>query len=161
MEFERTPDAAAPAEVMAPENRLLNSSFLWLAVLLVMGLVVPFIPVPNQAFALFGAVTLTASYVLAIVLFVAHLTRLKIVPTKLLAGALVGVAAWAMLQFVIAPAVFGPIFANMRATQARPAGNDLLMMIGLRTLTDLVLLCTAVCAGGLVARLVRTPNMLG
>ncbi|HVF11407.1 MAG TPA: hypothetical protein VNA16_11415 [Abditibacteriaceae bacterium] len=162
-EFEKSPDPIqAESEVVAASpSRPSDLPLFWLICLLVMGLIAPFIPVPNQAFALVGAVVLTASYVLAVVLFVAHLTRLKIAPTKLLVGAVVGVAAWAVLQFVIAPAVFGPIFANMRATQARPAGNDLMMMIGLRTLTDLVLLCTAVCAGGLVARLVRTPNMLG
>src|SRR5687768_13475047 len=89
------------------------------------------------------------------------MTRLRLAPIKVITGLLVGVALWAALEFVIAPALLEPIFDHFRATRTRPSGNALLLIIGLSTLTDLVLLTTAMFAGSLVARLIQTPNMLG
>src|SRR5688500_7914651 len=100
-DFEKASDATggAAAPTDTEDKGLTSSPLFWFVVLLGLGLVVPFIPVPNRATALAAAALLTIVYVLAAVHFAAHLTRLQLAPTKLITGLVLSGVVWVVLQF--------------------------------------------------------------
>ena len=138
-----------------------NSRWPWLAVLFALGLVVPFLPVPNLAVAIAGAVVLVAVYVFALVQFVAQTTRLRLSSGYLTMWFGISLAWWIALTFGLIPQVIEPFNDALRAHGGQPFTSQLMIARTVRTLADLALLCAAVLGGSLIAPLIKTPNMLG
>ncbi len=165
-------EIAAPSEIATPEETPRSSApsasaafpitfspLFWLVLLLAMGLLVPFVPVPNRGAAIFGAVLLTVIYVVAVVLLAAHLTRLRLPLRDTLGWLALVVTLWGVLQFWVSPIV-GELFGALAAEGARPSGAQTLLLVATIALGDVGLLCMAVLGGSLVARLITAPNML-
>ena len=140
--------------------RGVESPWLWLAVLFALNVAVPFLPVPNRWVALGGALTVMALHVTAIVLFSAHATRLQLPAARqavLLAACL---ALWACSLWGVKP-LLESIFRAADAAKTTPS----LWLRGIGTINysarPLALLGASVFGGALVARLIKSPNMLG
>jgi hypothetical protein len=143
-----------------------RSPFLWLAILLVLGVVLPFVPIKNIWAAHLGALALAAITVVVIVRFSSDATRNR-PPLGLHIALLLGaLALWWFFEFHVKGATVQPLQDAARAARAggialpRPAAGQLFPLFLARTLTDVLLLCSAVLGGSLVARLIREPNML-
>ena len=143
-----------------------RSPWLWLAILLALGIALPFVPIPNIWAARIAALTLAAIYVVVMVRFASDATRHKIPllrHTALLLGAL---AVWALFEFVLKGAVRQPLLDIANAARAaqqampRPSPSQLFPIVLVATLTDVLLLSSAVVGGALVARLIKEPSML-
>lgn len=156
----KTPDEARPVAAPASNDSITAAPLFWLGLLLAMGLLVPFVPVPNQVAAIFGAVLLTVIYVVAVVLLAAHLTRLQLPLRDTLTWLALTLVAWGALQFGALPIV-GELFGALRAEGTQPETAQLLLAVTARTLADIALLSAAMLGGSLVARLIKSPNMLG
>lgn len=154
----QTPHSSAP--VASAAFPITAAPLFWLALLLAMGLLVPFVPVPSRGAAIFGAVLLTVIYVVAVVLLAAHLTRLRLPLRDTLWWFALALAAWGALQFGALPIV-GELFGALRAEETQPETAQLLLAVTVRTLADIALLSAAMLGGSLVARLIKSPNMLG
>lgn len=133
-----TEETGAPS---TPGATFTTSPLFWMLVLLTLDLVMPFVPVPNLLTAVIGALALTVTYVYAVVQFSSVTTRLPVIPLVL--GFIVGLALWFLLQTGL----------------EQPVARSLAFL--LYPIRNLALLSAAVCGGGLVARLIKFPNMLG
>jgi hypothetical protein len=153
-----TPDEQGSA---APADRgVWWQPLAWLALLLLLGISMPFVPVPNRAVAALGALLLTVVYVVAVVQFIVSATRLRssiaiLVGTLVLAGGM-----WFLFDTTIVPQMADALRAARRATNGNPASGLIFLRNTARTLTDLLLLCAAFAGGSLVSKLITAPNML-
>ena len=151
-----------PAERDETRGRAVTGSpWLWLALLLIMGLVVPFVPVPSLEAAIIGAVVLTIIYVVVVVQFAAQTTRLQLPRNALVLWFVIALVWWVVLEWVMIERVLGPFNETMREVGAQPSLGQVLLGRTVRTLDNLALLCAAVLGGSLVARLITSPNMMG
>jgi hypothetical protein len=137
-----------------------QSPYLWLGILLLLSLATPFLPVPSLAAAVAGTILITVLYVVAVVQFAAHATRQQWPIGAQIGLLVVTLLLWAIMQYVTKPLLESMMRA---AAEAREDGPPLLRWLGLLnfTLRSLMLVCVGVFGGALVARLIKTPNMIG
>lgn len=169
-DFTATTPATTPAvdtptpvadEIAPPQEPVWNRShWLWLGVLLVLGLSVPFLPVPNKTVAFVGAIAFTILYVIAVVQFAALASRHEWPIPNLLAIAIFCGVLWGLTMQVVSPMI-GEMLLPVMKSGERLSSGQLLMAFSANTIQDLALLGTAVFGGSIVARLIKTPNMLG
>jgi hypothetical protein len=152
------PVSAAPEEPGA--QPVTDSPWFWLGVILALGLLVPFVPVPNRAVAVIGAVALTVVYVAAVVQFAAHVTRLQWPLAKVLIWLLLSVSLWAALQWVIGPALRNSLIVDLKAAKKPPSALQLAPLVAVSTIKDIALLSAAMMGGSLVARLIDIWGVL-
>jgi hypothetical protein len=140
---------------------ILRSPWLWLGVLAILGLTMPFVPVSSPALALEGAVAATIVHVIAAVLFAATATRR---PRETLRLAVLGALAlglWAALRFAIEPAILAAIADAIKDSGHDAQTSQIFAIVALETVVNLALMGAAVWGGAVVARLITAPNMLG
>jgi len=129
-----------------PERGAGANPLLWLAVLFAIGVAMPFVPVPNHAAALLGAVIVTVVYVVAVMGLIVGFTRLQLPPAKVAALFFGCLLLWAILGFVIQPQLGAPDAIFLRVIAA--------------TLRNLSLLGAASLLGVLVSKLITDANMM-
>jgi hypothetical protein len=151
---ETTTDARFPSGYYA-------SPIFWLLAFLILNLSVPFFNIPNKTTAIIGAVALTFAYVCVVVFFGVSVGLKKLPIVHLVAWGVLSLAVWFALDRWIGDVVARPIIDAARATRTRPGGAQLLQLIAVGTVTDMALMCIAVCFGNVAARMIKTPNMLG
>jgi hypothetical protein len=137
-----------------------ESPWLWLAVIFALFLLLPYAPLPSALAALILFIITTAAYVYAVVQVIALGTR-----TQLKLGIAVGAFAaclvlwWAMDKWGM-PAAFTPII-EARKAKLHPDSNAIFVVQLAQLVSDASLMGAAIFGGGLVARLIKAPNMLG
>ncbi|HEX8552579.1 MAG TPA: hypothetical protein VF681_13610 [Abditibacteriaceae bacterium] len=173
------PEAASEAVVPSPASPISTavdypagdeprpySPWLWLAILAILGIALPFVPIANLWAARLGALALAAIYVIVIVRFSSDATR-RAIPAAIHVAFLLGVLAlWWLFEFQLKGAVSAPLRAIFQAAREakqaspQPTPAQLLPIVLVGTLTDIFLLSAAVLGGSLVARLITEANML-
>jgi hypothetical protein len=139
---------------------------MWLGILLLLGVGLPFMPVPNIWVAGIGALALAAIYVFVIVRFASDATRVRWPAAKHVALLLTALVLWWVFDNYITRQAAAPLREIMQAARAQnqrpptPDASLLFPLILARTLTDIFLLSAAVLGGALVARRITEPNML-
>lgn len=109
---------------------------------------------------MFATSTLTIAYVYFVVQFAAQTTR-KQWPVKHLLLLLIGsLLLWAALQWVTKPALQSTLMAYAQTKQEAPFVWRMLGIVNM-TVRSLALVCVGVFGGAIVARLIKTPNMMG
>jgi hypothetical protein len=142
------------------DNSPRQSPWLWLGVLLLLGLATPYLPVFSLASAIAGTVIVTVLYVVAVVQFSAHATRYQWPIGGQIGLLVVTLLLWALMEFVTKPIL--QISLNT-AAETRVEPSPVLRALGLLnfTLRSVMLTCAGVFGGAIVARLIKTPNMMG
>jgi hypothetical protein len=130
-----------PEEQTAAKRPSWESPWPWLALLFALQLGSPYLPLPNATVAVAAFLLTTALYVIAVVQFIVQATRWNLKPLVLLAGTVGFLGLWWALD----------------SYGSAPGPKPLIV----RVLTDAALLGAAVLGGGLVAKLIKAPNMLG
>lgn len=151
-----------PAQPIAPppSSTLFDAPIFWLSALLVLGILSPLLPVPDFLTAVFATSTLTIAYVYFVVQFAAQTAR-KQWPIKHLLLLLIGsLLLWSALQWVTKPALQSTLMAYAQAKQEAPLNWRVLGIVNM-TVRSLMLVCAGVFGGAIVARLIKTPNMMG
>jgi hypothetical protein len=153
----------AYVEEESPEARqaITFSPVFWLGLLLTLGIVVPFLPAPNKMVAVAGTVLFTIVYVVAVVQFAAHSTRISLTVPKLLLWLGLSLALWAALQWLIVPAITAPLANAVAETKTRLSRAQLFPLMTAEALANIAFLAAAVAGGALVGKLIKSPNMLG
>lgn len=137
-----------------------------MAFLLLLGVTLPFVSVPNIATAVFASLALTAVYVFIIVRFVSDATRIRLSLVKHIALLLGAAALWWMFDTHLSPAigaqlrVFAQTAHPVAGVYPDPPASMLFNLFLVHTITDILLLSSAVLGGALVGRLIDEPNML-
>ena len=140
-----------------PEIDSYDRPALWLLALFVLSIATPFIPVPNFIAAQISGVLLTAIYVFFVMRLVNSLGSLRpSIPTAVV-WLIVGVALWALSEWVLRPILFN---AMRNAGQSVPPWLQLAGVLNF-TLRPLFLMLAAMSGGALLSHLVRYPNMVG
>ena len=137
-----------------------ESPWPWLAVLFVLQLGAPYVPLPNRAMAAFAFGLTTLFYVIGVVKFIALGTRYQLKPILLLAGVFWCIWLWWALDKFGVAAALAPLRAAAKAKQA-PAAHHIFLLQMVRVSADAALLGASIFGGSLVARLIKAPNMLG
>jgi hypothetical protein len=134
-----------------------NSPLFWLACLLVLKLVAPFVPIPNYSVAVITSALFTVAYVVTVVMFVAQLLRRPMTLVQRIALLAMALCLWSAFSFAAAP-LLGDAFkaANGQADATLRALANV-VSVG----TDVSLLCAAALGGSLVAQMISSPNLLG
>jgi hypothetical protein len=136
------------------------SPLFWLLLIVALGIIMPFVPVPNIVVAGIGAVVLTIVYVTAVVMFSALVTRrFRSVKVRVLLFAL-ALALWLAMQFLVQPSLVEHFIALRNAGTPLTTGQNLLRFFVV-TVTDASLLCAAIFGGSLVAGLIREASIVG
>lgn len=152
-----TPVAAAPA---APRGWW-ATPWLWLLGIIVLGIIAPFVPAHDEVVYTLGVAASTLIYVGFVIAFVVGATRLAIGLKERILFFGIALAWWIGLQFGAWPHFVEPFFQTLRAQGAAPTFAQNLILALLSTLMDASLLVAAVMGGSLIARIVKTPNMIG
>lgn len=139
------------------DARPFASPWFWLALLLVLKLVAPFVPIPNRATAFATSAFFTIFYVVAVVMFVAQTLRARLTIVQNIALLALALVVWSACSFV-APAF---LLGQFKAAHGNPSAGLRALANAVRVGTDIGLLCAATFGGGLVARLISSPNLLG
>jgi hypothetical protein len=143
-----------------PRPHSAASPLFWLLLIVALGILMPFVPVPNVAAAVIGAVVLTIAYVAAVVLFAALVTRrFPSIKERALLFAL-ALGLWLAMQFLVQP-VLVELFMALRNEGTPPSTTQNLLRFFVLTITDASLLCAAVFGGSLVATLIREASIVG
>lgn len=130
-----------------------ESPLLWLLVLIVLGLAMPFVPVPNPWAAVIGAVVITCVYTLCVVQLIVQFARLRLSPLVIAGLFVVCAVIWGATNFVVLEAVL--------PRRGSPVSlQQILLFTSVKTAVDISLLCTAALGGALLSRLISEPNML-
>lgn len=137
-----------------------ESPWPWLVLLFALQLGSPYLPLPNATFAAIAFVLTTALYVVGVVQFVVLGTRKSLHPALLASGVVACGLLWWVLDNYGTATAFKPIAEALKAKQ-KPDASAVFMLQSVRVLTDASLLGAAVLGGGLVAKLIKAPNMLG
>jgi hypothetical protein len=141
-------------------RRLLESPWLWLVLIFALFLLLPYAPLPNALSGVLLFIVTTGIYVYAVVQVIALGTRVQL---KLVVaiGAFVACLAlwWAMDKWGLA-AAFAPL-AEARKAKHRPDAGALIVMQLAQLTSDAALMGAAIFGGGIVARMIKAPNMLG
>ncbi|MBV9866811.1 MAG: hypothetical protein JO316_15760 [Abitibacteriaceae bacterium] len=138
-----------------------EAPWLWLVILFILNLALPFVPVPNLTLAIVGTIVLTILYVIIVVQFAAQVTRLQLPLGKLMPLFIASLALWAVLEWVVQPTVIKPLATAYHHTHVHATGLQRFPLTLTEAFTGLALLCTAVLGGSLISRIITTPNMLG
>jgi hypothetical protein len=149
-----------PAEQSAAKKTGRESPWPWLALLFALQLGSPYLPLPNATVAGIAFIATTALYVIGVVQFIVQATRWNLKPLILLAGTIGFLWLWWALDNYGFAAAARPIAEAMKAQQ-QPDASQVFVLQFVRVLTDAALLGAAVLGGGLVAKLIKAPNMLG
>jgi len=125
------------------------SPWFWLACLIVLKLVAPFVPVPNLALSLVTSIFFTFAYIIGVVMFVAQATRFSlsfVQRAALLGGTII---LWSVFSRMI-PLEGAPPLSPVKGTFLFAA-------------VDLLLLLCATFGGSLVGQLkqISSPNFVG
>lgn len=150
-----TPDS--PDDAQTP---FFFDPLLWISLAFVLGVALPFLPVPTLALAIVGAVVLTALYVTCIVFFAVSATRAQTSIETVAVLFTFSIALWALMQFWAMPKL-GALFFAIGMGNAQPTTLQWLLRVAASTLGDVALISAATLGGSLVARLIKSPNMLG
>ncbi|MDF2440273.1 MAG: hypothetical protein JWN98_1257 [Abditibacteriota bacterium] len=143
-----------------PSPSLFEAPLFWLSALLGLGVLSPLLPVPDFLTAVFATSTLTIAYVYFVVQFAVQATRRQWPVSRLLLLLVASLLLWAALQWITRPALQSTLMAYMQAKQEAPFGWRFLGIINM-TVRSLALVCVGVFGGAIVARLIKTPNMMG
>ncbi len=146
---------------IAPKSDVIRSPFLWLAIIVALGLTMPFVPAPSFALALSGAIAVTIAYVAAVVLFAASATQWPRRTWLLAALGIISLCAWAMLRYVVEPQMMVAFADAAKSTGRAPGAIQVFSIVALETAINLALMCAAIFGGAVIARLINSPNMLG
>jgi hypothetical protein len=130
-----------------------------LGLLLVLGLVMPFIPVATMWASVVGAVALTTISVIAVVQFAVQLTRRPLSRLAIWVAFALTLGLWALLDNIVLPRVGAPLWATLRSGQ-QPTPDVQLPLIAVRTVVDLSLMSAAVFGGWLLSKLINEPGMI-
>jgi predicted small integral membrane protein len=157
------PGAPTNVEDESPELRqpVTFSPLFWLGLLLALGMVVPFLPAPNYMVAVVGTVLFTVIYVIGVVQFAAHATRMAMSLPRLLLWLGLSLALWAALQWLIVPAIMAPLAEAAQGARPRLTRAQMFPLMSVEALANIAFLSAAVTGGALVGSLIKSPNMLG
>ena len=133
------------------------SPWLWLACLIVLKLVAPFVPVPNFAVAVVTSALFTVAYVVAVVMFVAQLLRRPIRLVQRIAWLALALCLWSAFSF----GASGLLMSAFKASNGHPSAGLRALANAVSVGTDASLLCAAALGGSLVAQMISSPNLLG
>ncbi len=137
-----------------------ESPWPWLALLFVLQLGAPYLPIPNRTAALAAFLLSTALYVYAVVQAIALGTRGKLPAFVLTAGLLGCALLWWILDKWGIPLAGGALREAFEARR-RPAASQIFVFQLAQTAQSAALIGASVFGGSLVARLITAPNMLG
>ncbi len=143
--------------IAEPRPAAYDKPALWLLALFCLSIATPFIPVPNLIAAQISGVLLTAIYVFFVMRLVNSLGSLRPSIPKALVWLIVGLALWALSEWVLRPTLGSAIRA---AGQPTPQWLQLAGLLNF-TLRPLFLMSAAMSGGALLSHLVRYPNMVG
>ena len=146
--------------VVSTSNEM-RSPFLWLAVIVALGVILPFVPSPSFALALSGAIASTVSFVAAVSLLAASATQWPRKTWLLVALTLVSLCVWAALQYIIEPQMMASIANAAKSSGHEPEIRQVVQIVTLKTAINTALMCAAILGGAVIARLINSPNMLG
>lgn len=156
-------DVASPNagdDAQKPRPHPAASPLFWLLLIVAMGIVMPFVPVPSLIASAIGAVILTIAYVTAVVMFAALVTRrFPSAQQRALLFAL-ALGLWLTMQFLVQPQLV-EFFISLRNEGVRPTAGHNLLRFFVVTVTDASLLCAATLGGSLVAGLIREASIVG
>ena len=148
------------SEWHAPSHKfdaLLNlNPFWWLLFIAALNIALPFLPISNIYIAVASNVLLTLVYVGAVVLFALGIARREWSLPLTLLGFALSVAAWLLVQNGLLPLVASGLHRGVK-----PSVAQILGFTSAVTSQDMALLCAATFGGVSLARMIRTPNMLG
>lgn len=150
---------------LAPDNETANapsgsakrgrfeSPLLWLLVLVVLGLAMPFVPVPNPWMAIAGAVLITCVYTVCVVQLIVQFARMRLSPLVIAGFFVVSAAIWGITNF--------EVLESVMPRRGSPVSlQQIVLFTSVKTAVDISLLCTAALGGALLSRLISEPNML-
>lgn len=134
-----------------------SSPLFWLACLIVLKLVAPFVPVPNFAVAVITSAIFTVAYVVTVVMFVAQLLRRPMNLVQRIGWLVLALCLWSAFSFGAAP-FLGNAF---KVANGHPSASLRALANAVSVGTDTSLLCAAALGGSLVAQMISSPNLLG
>ena len=150
------PEPVAPATPQKFDGLLRIHPFWWLLFIFALNVALPFLPISNIYVAIASNILLTLIYVGAVVLFALGIARREWSLPLTLLGLGLSVAAWLLIQNGLLPLV-----ASGFQKGVKPSVAQILGLTSAVTAQDMALLCAATFAGVSLARMIRTPNMLG
>ena len=130
--------------------------FWWLLFIFALNVALPFLPISNIYVAIASNIVLTLIYVGAVVLFALGIARREWSLPITLLGFAISVAAWLLVQRGLLPLVASGLHRGVK-----PSTIQILGLTTAVTSQDMALLCAAMFGGVSLARMIRTPNMLG
>ncbi len=142
------PPESAPAKNINP--------FWFLLFIFALNVATPFLPIGNLVVAVAANIVLTLVYVGAVVLLALGIARREWSLPITLAAFAASVAAWLLAQNGLLPLVASGLQRGVKPTTAQ-----ILALTSAVTAQDMALLCAAMFGGVSLARMIRTPNMLG
>lgn len=143
------------------DEKPFSSPLFWLALLLFLKLIAPFVPVPNYVFAVLSSATFTVGYVITVVMLVAQVLRHPMNLTARIAWLVLALAVWSALSFGAVSWSQTAFQSAFKAANGRPGVGVLALANALSVGIDASLLCAAALGGSLVAQLISSPNLLG
>ncbi len=150
------PEPVAPATPSKFDALLKLNPFCWLLFIFALNIALPFLPISNLIVAVVSNIVLTLIYVGAVVLFALGIARREWSLPITLAAFAVSVLAWLLVQNGLLPLVASGLHRGVK-----PSMTQVLGLTSAVTAQDMALLCAATFAGVSLARMIRTPNMLG
>lgn len=147
-----------PASPLIP---ILNSPIFWLAAFVLLNFAVPFFDISSRAIAVVGALSLTFAYIAIVLCFAATVALRRLSLSSIIGAGVLALLFWMAMDKIIAPGIMQPLVAELRGSRAQPSTAQMLQILLATTFTDLAILVTAVCAGNLAARMIKSPNMIG
>ena len=133
----------------------------WFVLLLVMGVGTPLVPVSSPLVALVGGVVLLLVYLAGVMAIALCIARRQLAPLYLVVALGVALAWWSVGQFVFIDRIIEPFNGYLRANNGFPQWWQLLLARTARQLTALSLVFASMFGGALVARLIKSRNMIG
>ena len=147
------PEPAAPAKFDA---LLKIHPFWWLLFIFALNVALPFLPISNLVVAVASNILLTLIYVGAVVLFALGIARREWSLPLTLAAFAVSILVWLAVQNGLLP-----LFTSDLQRGVKPSTGEILTITSAISAQDMALLCAAMFGGVSLARMIRTPNMLG
>ena len=150
------PESVAPATPQKFDALLKVHPFWWLLFIFALNVALPFLPISNLFVAVASNIILTLVYVGAVVLFALGIARREWSLMWTLVGFAISVLAWLLVQNGLLPLVASGLHHGVK-----PSTTQILGFTSAVTSQDMALLCAATFGGVSLARMIRTPNMLG
>jgi hypothetical protein len=136
------------------------SPLVFLLLLALINLSVPFLPLHSRAAAMIGGFTLTLAYVGAVVAFGLGVAKKRLAIPVALGCVGVCVLVWLAVQFGFEP-IIRRTARELFQTKTRPSLGQQLLFSSATTLQDSAMIGGACVCGTLLSRLIRHANMLG